>query len=74
MLLYQTTRSGKELTFVASYRVTVPDMGTKNFSTNVTRSYLDNPLTALAKSVERDMIEGEMRKLAATQIVRQMAV
>jgi len=71
--LYQTTRAAeKELTFLASYRVTVPDIGTKTFSTSVTRSYLDNPLTALAKSVERDMIEGEMRKLAATQIVRQM--
>ncbi|PNH90378.1 luciferase [Vibrio diazotrophicus] len=71
--LYQTTRAAeKELTFRASYRVTVPDIGTKAFSTSVTRSYLDNPLTALAKSVERDMIEGEMRKLAATQIVRQM--
>lgn len=71
--LYQTTRAAeKELTFLASYRVTVPDIGTKTFSTSVTRSYLDNSLTALAKSVERDMIEGEMRKLAATQIVRQM--
>ncbi|MGV2841391.1 luciferase, partial [Vibrio cyclitrophicus] len=35
--------------------------------------YLDNPLTALAKSVERDMIEDEMRKLATSQILRQMA-
>ncbi len=71
--LYQTTRAAEiELTFVASYRVTIPELGTKTFSTSVTRSYLDNPLTALAKSVERDMIEDEMRKLAATQIVRQM--
>ncbi len=71
--LYQTTRAAEiELTFIASYRVTVPDLGTKTFSTSVTRSYLDNPLTALAKSVERDMIEDEMRKLATTQIVRQM--
>ena len=72
--LYQNTRAAeKELTFRASYRVTVPDLGTKTFSTSVTRSYLDNPLSALAKSVERDMIEDEMRKLAATQIIRQMA-
>ncbi|MFA0252535.1 LPS assembly lipoprotein LptE, partial [Vibrio sp. 10N.261.45.A4] len=35
--------------------------------------YLDNPLTALAKSVERDMIEDEMRKQAARQIIRQLA-
>ena len=72
--LYQNTRAAeKELTFRASYRVTIPETGDKRVSTSVTRSYLDNPLTALAKSVERDMIEDEMRKLAASQIVRQMA-
>lgn len=72
--LYQNTRAAeKELIFKASYRVTLPELGMKTFSTSVTRSYLDNPLTALAKSVERDMIEDEMRKLAATQILRQMA-
>ncbi|MGF1695011.1 LPS assembly lipoprotein LptE [Vibrio lamellibrachiae] len=72
--LYQNTRAAeKELTFHASYRVTIPEVGEKTFSTSVTRSYLDNPLTALAKSVERDMIEDEMRKLASTQIIRQMA-
>ncbi|WP_038219899.1 LPS assembly lipoprotein LptE [Vibrio sp. N418] len=72
--LYQNTRAAeKELTFNASYRVTIPEIGSRQFSTSVTRSYLDNPLTALAKSVERDMIEDEMRKLAASQIIRQMA-
>lgn len=72
--LYQNARAAeKELTFRASYRVTIPELGDKTFSTSVTRSYLDNPLTALAKSVERDMIEDEMRKLAASQIIRQMA-
>ena len=72
--LYQNTRAAeKELTFSASYRVTLPEIGSKTFSTSVTRSYLDNPLTALAKSVERDMIEDEMRKLASSQILRQMA-
>ncbi|RJX71672.1 luciferase [Vibrio sinensis] len=72
--LYQNTRAAEiELTFRTSYRVTIPEFGQKSFSTSVTRSYLDNPLTALAKSVERDMIEDEMRKLAASQIIRQMA-
>ncbi|EKO3487902.1 luciferase [Vibrio fluvialis] len=72
--LYQNTRAAEiELTFSASYRVTIPEQGEKIFSTSVTRSYLDNPLAALAKSVERDMIVDEMRKLAASQIVRQMA-
>lgn len=72
--LYQNTRAAElELTFNASYSVTLHEVGIKTFSTSVTRSYLDNPLTALAKSVERNMIEDEMRKLAATQILRQMA-
>lgn len=72
--IYQNTRAAeKELTFRTSYRVTIPGIGSKTFSTSVTRSYLDNPLTALAKSVERDIIEDEMRKLAASQIIRQMA-
>ncbi|MBU2898449.1 LPS assembly lipoprotein LptE [Vibrio hepatarius] len=72
--LYQnTTAAEKELTFTATYRVTIPDLGDKTFSTSVSRSYLENPLTALAKSVERDMIEDEMRQFAAGQIIRQMA-
>ena len=72
--LYQnTTAAEKELTFTATYRVTIPDVGDKTFSTSVSRSYLENPLTALAKSVERDMIEDEMRQFATGQIIRQMA-
>ena len=54
------------------YRVTLPDFGAKDFTTTVTRNYLDNPLTALAKSVERDVIEDEMRQQAASQIMRQL--
>ncbi len=72
--LYQNTRAAeKELTLRTSYRVTIPNLGSKTLSTSVTRSYLDNPLTALAKSVERDMIEDEMRQVASQQIIRQMA-
>ncbi|MDN2481778.1 LPS assembly lipoprotein LptE [Vibrio agarivorans] len=71
--LYQNARAAeKELTYNANYRVTVPEIGSHSFTATITRSYLDNPLTALAKSVEREMIEDEMRKLAATQIIRQM--
>lgn len=72
--LYQNARAAeKELTYTASYHVTVPEFGSHHFTATITRSYLDNPLTALAKSVEREMIEDEMRKIAATQIIRQMA-
>ncbi|MGF1764787.1 LPS assembly lipoprotein LptE [Aliivibrio kagoshimensis] len=72
--LYQNSRAAeKELTYNARYRVVVPQKGSREFTTTVTRSYLDNPKTALAKSVERDMIEDEMREQASRQILRQMA-
>ncbi|BAC93674.1 rare lipoprotein B [Vibrio vulnificus YJ016] len=71
--LYQNSRAAeKELTYVVSYRVTVPDLGSQSFQTTVNRNYLDNPLTALAKSVEREVIEDEMRNQAASQMMRQL--
>ncbi|EGQ9277354.1 luciferase [Vibrio vulnificus] len=71
--LYQNSRAAeKELTYVVNYRVTVPDLGSKDFKTRVNRNYLDNPLTALAKSVEREVIEDEMRNQAASQMMRQL--
>ncbi|MDN3696612.1 MULTISPECIES: LPS assembly lipoprotein LptE [Vibrio] len=72
--LYQNSQAAeKELTYKVSYRVTLPTIGSDVFSTTVNRNYLDNPLTALAKSVERDVIESEMRTQAAAQIIRQLA-
>lgn len=72
--LYQNSRAAEyELSYQVSYQVTVPGYDKKTFNINVTRSYLDNPLAALAKSVERDMTLEEMREQAAEQIVRQMA-
>lgn len=72
--VYQNTRTAEEeLTLAVSYQITIPNIGVRHFSTSVTRSYLDNPLAALAKSMEESMIEDEMRKLAASQVIRQMA-
>lgn len=71
--LYQNSRAAeKELTYVVQYRVTIPGHGSKNYTTTVNRNYLDNPLTALAKSVERDVIEDEMYLQAAKQMMRQL--
>ncbi|MDF2154899.1 LPS assembly lipoprotein LptE [Vibrio sp. CAU 1672] len=71
--LYQNSRAAeKELTYMVKYRVTVPGYGARDFTTTVNRNYLDNPLTALAKSVERDVIEDEMRQQAANQMMRQL--
>lgn len=72
--LYQNSRAAEyELSYQVSYQVSVPGYDKKTFNVNVTRSYLDNPLAALAKSVERDMTLEEMREQAAEQIIRQMA-
>lgn len=72
--LYQNSRAAeKELTYTVRYSVLIPEHDIKTYTTTVNRNYLDNPLTALAKSVERDMIEDEMRAQAAEQILRQMA-
>ncbi|MEI8594950.1 LPS-assembly lipoprotein LptE [Photobacterium sp. Hal280] len=72
--LYQNSRAAEyELTYTVSYQVVVPDKGAKRFTTKVNRSFLDNPLTALAKSVERDMLQDEMRQQASRQIMRQLA-
>jgi LPS-assembly lipoprotein len=72
--LYQNTRAAeKEIVYEVNYRVTVPDLGAKDFTATMTRSYLDNPLSALAKSAERKLIEDEMREFSAQQMMRQMA-
>ncbi len=72
--LYQNSRvAEKELTYIVQYRVTIPGHGSKSYTTTVNRNYLDNPLTALAKSVERDVIEDEMHLQAAKQMMRQLA-
>ncbi|MDG3087416.1 LPS assembly lipoprotein LptE [Vibrio hannami] len=72
--LYQNGQAAeKELTYSASYRVTIPEIGTKTFTTTAYRTYLTNPQTALAKSVEEEMLEQEMVEQSAIQIIRQMA-
>lgn len=72
--LYQNSRAAEyELTYTVRYNIVVPEKGAQTYTTRVNRTFLDNPLTALAKSVERDMIEEEMRQQAARQIMRQLA-
>ncbi|MCL9782824.1 LPS assembly lipoprotein LptE [Vibrio sp. S4M6] len=72
--LYQNTQTAEQqLKITVSYQVTIPDLGSKVFTTTVTRTYLANSLAALAKSVEVDMLENEMRKTAAERILTQMS-
>ncbi len=72
--LYPNSRAAeKRLIYIMGYRVTVPDLGSKTFSITVTRNYLQNPSTALAKSVEEDLLYDEMRVQASKQLIRQLA-
>ncbi len=60
--LYQKPRAAEKELAVSMHTGSNHPETVQTFSTSVTRSYLDNPLTALAKSVERDADENEMRK------------
>lgn len=72
--LYQNTSAAeKEIIYTVTYWVTLPEIGSKPFKATIARSYLDNPLSALAKTAERHLLENEMRALSAQQIIRQMA-
>ncbi|SIN99033.1 LPS assembly lipoprotein LptE [Salinivibrio sp. ES.052] len=72
--LYQNSRvAEKEFRYVARYRVTVPNKGSYTYNTTLSRNFLDNPLTALAKSVEQDKLVAEMRTEATRQIMRQLS-
>jgi Rare lipoprotein B len=72
--LYQNSRvAEKEFRYVARYRVTVPGKGSYTYNTTLSRNFLDNPLTALAKSVEQNKLVAEMRTEATRQIMRQLS-
>ncbi len=72
--LYQNSRvAEKQFNYSVSYSVTLAQQGSYNFSTSLSRTYLDNPLTALAKSIEEEMLAQEMRIEATKQIIRQLA-
>ncbi|MCP4956584.1 LPS-assembly lipoprotein LptE [Photobacterium aquimaris] len=72
--LYQNNGKAEyDLTLTVNYTVTIPNQGIEQFSTKVTRTFLDNPLSALAKSVERDELIDVMREQAAQQIMRKLA-
>ncbi|WP_297485948.1 LPS assembly lipoprotein LptE [uncultured Photobacterium sp.] len=72
--LYQNNGKAEyDLTLTVNYTVTIPNQGIEQFSTKVTRTFLDNPLSALAKSVERDELVNVMREQAAQQIMRKLA-
>ena len=72
--LYQNSRvAEKQFRYTVNYSVQLPKQGNFDFSTSLSRTYLDNPLTALAKSVEQEMLIQEMQVEASKQIMRQLA-
>lgn len=72
--LYQNSRvAERQFEYSVKYSVNVPGKGRYKFSIVLSRTYLDNPLTALAKSVEEEMLAQEMRVEATKQIMRQLA-
>ncbi|MFV0576125.1 MAG: LPS assembly lipoprotein LptE [Vibrio sp.] len=72
-IFQNSTAAEYVLPYTVQYNISVPGYNHKSFTIHLSRSYLNNPQVALAKSVERDMIWNEMRQDAARQIIRQMA-
>ncbi|MCA6219234.1 LPS assembly lipoprotein LptE [Photorhabdus antumapuensis] len=62
----------RQLTLNVDAQVIMPDGSVYPLQSRVDRSFFDNPLEALAKDAENEIINQEMREQAARRLVRQL--
>lgn len=62
-----------ELVYTIKYQIQFPEQDAQEIEFDVTREYQDDPDAVLAKSRELDLIQNEMRREAASRIIRQIA-
>lgn len=73
--IYQDGKAAeKQLTFVMNAQVLMPDGAIYPLQSQVERTFFDNPLEALAKDAENELVKQEMQQQAARILVRKLLI
>lgn len=73
--IYQDGKAAeKQLVFVMNVQVLMPNGAVYPLQSQVERTFFDNPLEALAKDAENDLVKQEMQDQAARNIVRKLLI